>query len=67
MQFGEPCPANSDFNLWGRCICVNEAYFNEGYFDINSLNLTPTGHRLERLTISLFHIGEKALTVRVKT
>ena len=35
LQFGEPCPANSDFNLWGRCVCVNEAYYNEGNFQNN--------------------------------
>merc|ERR1719454_215297 len=29
MKFGEPCPPNSDFNIFGRCICVGDAFYDE--------------------------------------
>jgi len=28
VKFGDPCPRNSDFNIWGRCICNHDAYYD---------------------------------------
>jgi len=28
VKFGDPCPKNSDFNIWGRCICNQDSYFD---------------------------------------
>jgi len=28
VKFGDPCPKNSDFNIWGRCVCNQDSYFD---------------------------------------
>merc|ERR1711990_36262 len=29
VKFGEGCPKNSDFNIWGRCVCNKNSHFDK--------------------------------------